>query len=121
MSIAELAYADDFALPGANAETTTSRLTNLDTHVKILSGMVICVPKTKAQHIMIQPKMSETTENDMTDLPPEKQLKLVCDKCGRTFPTNHGFSVHKGWWCKGRRRTKQPNRKGSVADHIIQK
>ena len=120
LSIAELAYADDCALPGANAETTTSRLTNLDTHAKSLAGMVISVPKTKAQHVMIQPKMSETTENDITNLPPEKQFKFACDKCGRTFPTNHGLSVHKGRWCKGRRRTKQPSRKGSVADRIIQ-
>ena len=69
---------------------------------------------------MIQPKMSETTENDITNLPPEKQFKFACDKCGRTFPTKHGLSVHKGRWCKGRRRTKQPSRKGSVADRIIQ-
>ena len=57
LSISELDYADDCALPGANAEITTGRLTNLDTHAKSLAGMVISVPKTKAQHIMIQPKM----------------------------------------------------------------
>ena len=62
LSIAELAYADDCALPGANAETTTSRLTNLDTHAKSLAGMVISVPKTKAQHVMAQPRMSEATK-----------------------------------------------------------
>ena len=65
-------YADDCVLPGANAETTTSRLTNLDTHAKSLAGMVISLPKTKAQHIMIQPRMFETTENDITSLLPEK-------------------------------------------------
>ena len=120
LSISELDYADDCALPGANAEITTGRLTNLDTHAKSLAGMVISVPKTKAQHIMIQPNMSETTEDDIANLPTEKQFKFACDKCGRTFPTNHGLSVHKGRWCKGRRRAKQPSRKGSVADRIIQ-
>ena len=34
LSIAEHASADDRALPGADAETITSRLTNLDTHAK---------------------------------------------------------------------------------------
>ena len=36
-------------------EIATSRLTNLDTHAKSLAGMVISVPKTKAQHIMHDP------------------------------------------------------------------
>ena len=46
LSIAKLAYADDCTLPGANAETTTSHLTNLDSHEKSLAGMVISVTKT---------------------------------------------------------------------------
>ena len=121
LSISELAYADDCALPSDNTVTTTSRLNNLDTHCRSKAGMEISKPKTKVQHIMNQPKMSETTEDDIANLPPEKQFKFPCDKCGRTFPSKHGLAVHKGRWCKKRKTAKQPSRKGTVADRIIQK
>ena len=41
LSIAELEYADDAALPCPNADTATERLTNLDHHAKSKAGMSI--------------------------------------------------------------------------------
>ena len=64
-------------------------------------------------------KVSETTEDDVKTLPPELQLKFECDKCGYTYPSQHGLSIHKSRFCK-KRRTKRPqNRKGTVADKIV--
>ena len=37
LSIAELNYADDCAIPDSNAETTTSCIANLDKHAKSLT------------------------------------------------------------------------------------
>ena len=36
-----------------------------------------------------------------------------------TYPTKHGLSVHQGRWCKGRKTSKKPSRKGTVADKIV--
>ena len=96
LMISELAYADDAALPCTNAAVATEKLTNLDVHAKSEAGMTISIPKTKVQHIMIQPKMSCTTEDDINNLPPDKQFKFNCDKCGMSYPTKHGLAVHQG-------------------------
>ena len=112
-------YADDAVLPDKDTQMATQRLTNLDAKAQQEAGMKISIAKTKAQHIRSRPTVSDTTESDITNLPPEKQFKYVCDKCQRAFPTQHGLSVHKGRWCKGRPTAKIPSRKGSVADRII--
>ena len=106
-------YADDAVLPDKDNQMATQRLTTLDAKAQQEPGMKISIVKTKAQHI------SDTTESDITNLPPERQFKYVCDKCQCAFPTQHGLSVHKGRWCKDRPTAKIPSRKGSVADRII--
>ena len=63
--------------------------------------MCISVPKTKVQHIMKRPELTETTEEDITYLPTNLQFQHQCDKCGVSYPSKHGLSVHKGRWCKG--------------------
>ena len=82
--------------------------------------MSISVPKTKAQHIRPKPTVSETTEEDIKNLPAAEAFAHICDKCSRAFPTRHGLAVHKGRWCKGRRTKKPVSRKGTVADRVIQ-
>ena len=112
-------YADDAVLPDENARSATERLTNLDANAQKEAGMKISIAKTKAQHIRPRPKVSNTTEEDIANLPPEKKFKHQCDKCKMTYPTKHGLSVHQGRWCKKRPTAKKPSRKGTVADRII--
>ena len=81
--------------------------------------MEISRPKTKVQHIRSRPVVSNTTEADIENLPADKKFKFECNSCGMTYPTNHGLSVHKGRWCKGRKGCKKPSRKGTVADRLI--
>ena len=115
----DIEFADDAALPSEDAQTASQRLTHLQAKADEEAGMLISIPKTKAQHIMKTPKVSETTEDDVKSLPPELQLKFECDKCGYTYPSQHGLSIHKSRFCK-KRRTKRPqNRKGTVADKIV--
>ena len=83
------------------------------------AGMSVSIPKTKSQYIRKRPKVSATTEEDIKNLPPEKQFKFQCDKCPMTYPTQHGLSVHKGRWCKKRKNAKKASRKGTVADRIV--
>ena len=64
------------------------------------------------------PRMSETTERDIVNLPPEKAFKFECTNCGMTYPAKHGLAVHKIWKKKN---TKKPSRKGTVADRIVNK
>ncbi len=121
LSIAELEYADDAALPCPNADVATERLTNLDHHAKSEAGMTISIPKTKVQHIMLQPKMSSTTEADIANLPTEKQFKFICDKCDMNYPTKHGLAVHQGRWCKKWKNAPRLSRTGTVADRLIKR
>ena len=117
--LSSMEYADDAILPDETTDSASARLTNLNDKANEEAGMQISIPKTKAQHIRPRPKVSNTTEDDVANLPPEKQFKFECDKCGMTYPTKHGLAVHKGRHCKGRRTAKKPSRKGTVADRII--
>ena len=119
MMISELDFADDCALPSPDTATASARLS--DTNAQSEAGMVISIPKTKAQNIMKQPKMPETTERDVQNLPEDKQFKFRCELCDMTYPTKHGLSVHQGRWCKKRKTSKKPSRKGTVADRIIKR
>ena len=83
--------------------------------------MKILIQKIKAQHIRKRAKVTETTETDVANLTEDKKFKFECGKCGMTYPTKHGLSVHQGRWCKGRRTAKKPSRKGTVADRLIQR
>ena len=65
--------------------------------------------------------MSETSERDTVNLPPEKAFKFECTDCVMTYPTKHGKAVHKGRWCKKKKNEKKPSRKGTVADRIVNK
>jgi adenylate kinase family enzyme len=121
LHLADLEYADDAAMPDKDASIATNRLTNFNEKANSEAGMSINIPKTKVQHIRKRAKVSETTEDDVSNLPAEKQFKHKCDKCDMTYPTKHGLSVHKGRWCKGRKSAKKPSRKGTVADRIISK
>ena len=81
----DIEFADDAALPTDDTITASERLTNLQAKADEEAGMKISIPKTKAQHIMPTPTVSETTEDDVNALPIEKQLTAICDKCGYTF------------------------------------
>ena len=93
LTLSDLEFADDAAL--GNEETTSAsvRVTNLSVHGKP-AGMEISVPKTKVQHIRHRPKVSPTTEVDVSNLPKEKKFKFECKSCGMTYPTQHGLNVH---------------------------
>ena len=120
--ISSMEYADDAVLPDESIESASNRLTNLDLMAQEDAGMKISIAKTKAQHIRPRPKVSETTEDDVQNLPADRRFKFECDKCGMTYPSKHGLAVHKGRrFCKGRRTAKKPSRKGTVADRIITK
>ena len=119
LHLTSMEYADDAVLPDENAHSATARLTNLDANAQQEAGMKISIAKTKAQNIRPRPKVSNTTEDDITNLPPEKKFKHECDKCKMTYPTKHGLAVHQGRWCKGRPTAKKPSRKGTVADRVI--
>ena len=120
LMLSELEFADA-AIPNKDTITASLRLSNLDRHAKEQAGMTISIPKTKVQHIRPRPRVSETTENDVTSLPAEKQFQHKCDACEMTYPTRHGLSVHKGRWCKRNKRAKKPSRKGTVCDRIIKR
>ena len=81
--------------------------------------MEINIPKTMAQHVMHNPPVSNTIEEDIDHYNLEFQFK--CDKCNMSYPTKHGLAVHQGRWCKKRKNAKKPSRKGTVADRIVQK
>ena len=76
--------------------------------------MKISIAKTRVQHIRARPKVSDTTEDDVLSLPPEKCFKFECDKCGMTYPSKHGLSVHKGRFCKKTPDSKEPKPKGNT-------
>ena len=117
----DMEFADDAAIPTDDTTTASQRLTNLQIKAEEEAGMQISIPKTKAQHIMPTPKVSETTEADVEALPPEMQLKFECDKCGYTYGNQHGLSIHKGKYCKNRKTKRPQNRKGTVADKIVKR
>ena len=108
LHLSDLEYADDAAFPDESAELATNRLTILDAKAKDEAGMEISIPKTKAQHICKRPKVTCTTEDDIVNLPPEKQFKYKCEKCDMTYPTQQGLNVHKGRWCKKRKTKRKP-------------
>ena len=117
----DIEFADDAALPTDDTNTASGRLTNLQVKADEEAGMKVSIPKTKAQHIMPTPTVSETTEDDVNALPIEKQLKAICDKCGYTFGNQHGLAVHKGKYCKKRKTNRQQSRRGTVADRIVKR
>ena len=117
--LSRLEFADDASLPNENTETASNRLTVLDQKSTEEAGMVISMAKTKVQHIRKRPRVPATTEDDVSNLPADKQFKFKCDKCSMTYPTKHGLAVLQGRWCKKRKNAKKPSRKGTVADRII--
>ena len=119
LKLQDLEYADDAGLPDKNTELGSQRVTTLDSEANEEAGMSVSVPKTKVQHICEKPTVSETSEHDIKNLPAEEAFTDICDRCGRAFGNKHGLMVHKGRWCRGRRKRKPPSRKGTVADRII--
>ena len=100
-----------------NAAEASARLTHFDQKAKEEAGMEISIPKTKVQHIQRQPKVRQTTEADIANLPPEKAFKHICDKCEMSYPnSSRTLAVHKGCWCKKRKTARKPSRKGTVAE-----
>ena len=102
LTLSELEFADDASLPDEDAVTASDRLTTFNQQAQEQAGMEISIAKTKVQHIMNCPTVSETTEDDVENLPPEMKFKFKCDKCGMDYPTKHGLSIHKERWCKRR-------------------
>ena len=114
-----ISYAADSALRDKDVGTSLSRLTHFAEKANKEAGTEINIPKTMAQHVMHNPPVSNTTEEDIDHFNLEFQFK--CDKCDMSYPTKHGLSLHKGRWCKKRKNAKKPSRKGTVADRIVQK
>ena len=119
LTLSDLEFADDAALPNMDTKTASDRLTHLNAKAIEVAGMSISVPKTKVQHIRKRPRLTSTTEKDVSELPDDKKFKFECNACGMTYPTKHGLAVHRGRWCKGSRTSKKPSRKGTVADRVI--
>ena len=69
-------FADDVFLPTDDTPTASHRLTNLQINADKEAGMQVSIPKTKNQHIMPTPKVSETTEADVAALPAENSCDL---------------------------------------------
>ena len=111
LTLSELEFADDAALPTSNVDESSSRLTTLNENAKQEAGMEISIPKTKVQHIRKRPRVSETTEDDVYNLPEGKKFEFRCEACDMTYPTKHGLAVHKGRWCKRSKTAKKPSRK----------
>ena len=49
--------------------------------------------KTKVQHVMKRPRVSETKDDDIDNLPDENNFK-ICEKCDISYLTKHGLSAH---------------------------
>ena len=86
LKITDLEFADDAILPNEDTEAATDRVTLLNEKADEEAAMSISVPKTKAQHIRKQVRFATTTESDILNLPPEKQFKFHCEKCGTSYP-----------------------------------
>ena len=119
LTLSDLEFADDAALPNKDTIVASSRITNLNEKAKGEAGMSISVPKTKVQHIGKKPRVSQTTEADISNLPAEIKFKFICELCEMSYPTKHGLSIHKGRWCKGSKTASKPSRKQTVADRIV--
>ena len=119
LMLSDLEFADDAALPTEDTKTASTRLTTLNENAKKETGMAISIAKTKTQHIRKRPDITPTTEDDISKLPPEKELKFVCEKCGYSFANNHCLRFHQGKWCKKRKTKKKQQGKGTVADRIV--
>ena len=81
LTLSELEFADDAALPNKDNNSATNRLTILSQKSNEEAGMVISIPKTKVQHIQKRPQVSNTAEDDISNLPAERKLKFKCEKC----------------------------------------
>ena len=66
--LSELLFADDASLPNTETNIASRRLTHLDQKAREEAGMEISKPKTKVQHVMKRPRVSETTEDDIDNL-----------------------------------------------------
>ena len=119
LKLKDMEYADDAGLADKDTAHGSQRVTTLDSKANEKAGMSVSVPKTKVQHICEKPAVSETSEHDIENLPAEEAFTNICDRCDRAFGNKHGLMVHKGRWCRGRRKRKPPSRKGTVADRII--
>ena len=117
--LSDMEFADDASLPNEDTNMATVRLTTLNEKAEEKAGMQISIPKTKNQHIMKRPIIAPTTEADIDNLPPEKALKFICDKCGYSFANHHGLRVHQGRHCKKRKTNKKQVRRGTVADRVV--
>ena len=111
--LSDLEFANDSSLPNKDTDTASSKLTHLSEKSIEEAGMSVLIPKTKLQHIRRRPKVSPTTEQDINNLPPEKQFKFQCDKCPMTYPTQHGLYVHQGRWCKKRKKRQESFTEGN--------
>ena len=64
-------------------------------------------------HIHPTTRVSATKEAEVVAL----QLKHVCDRSSRTFPTQRGLKIHVSRWCDGG--LTQRSRRGSLADKAV--
>ena len=67
-------------LSNNDAIVASRRLTHLDKKTREEAGMDISKPKTMVQHVMKRPRVSETTEDDVANLPDKLKFKFVCEK-----------------------------------------
>ena len=99
-------YADDATLPYEDVDASSRRLTHFAEKANEEASIEVSIPKTKGQHIIHNPLVSETTEDDIERF--NFKFKFKCDRCDMTYPTQHGLFVHKGLWCKTRKMQRSP-------------
>ena len=114
VTISGLEYADDAALLDSDVHQASSRLQAISHGSRKDAAMEISLPKTKAMHIHKKDRVSQTMEEEITNM----GFQHSCPSCSRVFPTKRGMAVHQGRWCDGGNTIR--SRKGSLADKLVQ-
>ena len=74
--LSNIEYANDAAMPVEDVDTSSRRLTHFARKANEEVGTEISIPKTKAQHIMENPPVSATTEDDIENFNDQSQLQI---------------------------------------------
>ena len=114
VTISGLEYADDAALLDSDVHQASSRLQAISHGSRKDAAMEISLPKTKAMHIHKKDRVSQTMEEEITNM----GFQHSCPSCSRVFPTKRGMAVHQGRWCDGGNTIR--SRKGTLADKLVQ-
>ena len=114
VKISGLEYADDAALLDSDVHQASNRLHAISHGSRKDAAMEISLPKTKAMHIHKRDRVSQTMEEEISNM----GFQHSCPDCSRVFPTKRGMAVHQGRWCDGGNTTR--SRKGALPDTLVQ-